>query len=169
VVRAPRFVALPVVTLVLYFGLRWVANRIEPLPLEELLQEALSLSGFDAVPPMFAHLLGFSMAGTILGSFLPGTYPHPVSVIAIAAFGAGLALAAWRADWPARRAMLAVLVLAGGIYLLIALGRAHVYQLFHVPPAQAASESGFHYAGSVPVTVLLCLVLQQSADSPQGG
>src|SRR5262245_23453548 len=161
--RGPRaaFVALPVVTLALYFGLRWVANRIEPLPLEELLQEALSLSGFDAVPPMFAHLLGFSMAGTILGSFLPGTYPHPVSVIAIAAFGAGLALAAWRADWPARRAMLAMLVLDGGIYLLIALGRAQAFQQFHVPPAQAASESRFHYAGSVPVTVLLCLVLQQ--------
>src|SRR5262249_7464729 len=143
-----------------------VANRIAPLSEEEVAQVALSRNGFGAVPLMFAHLLGFSMAGTILGFFLPGTYPHPVSVIAIAAFGAGLALAAWRADWPARRSMLAMLALAGGIYLLIALGRAHVYQMFHVPPSRAASMSRFHYAGSVPVTVLWCLVLEQLGQFP---
>src|SRR5262249_22978180 len=71
------------------------------------------------------------------------------------------AVAAWRADWPARRAMLAMLVLAGGIYLVIALGRAHGYQTFHFPTTRAASVSRYHYAGSLPVTVLLCLVLQQ--------
>src|SRR5262249_4993321 len=137
--------ALPAATLVLYFGLRWVANRVEPFPVEEMVQQALNRSGFDAVPPMLAQLLAFSMAGTILDSFLPATYPDAASVIGIAAFGAGLAVAAWRADWPARRAMLAMLVLAGGISLVIALGRAHTYQLFHFPTARAASASPYHY------------------------
>src|SRR5262249_16568740 len=155
------FLALPVVAFVMYFGLRWVANRVEPFPVEELVQETLSRSGFGAVAPMFAQLLAFSMAGTVLGSFLPATYPDTASVIAIAAFGAGLAVAAWRADWPARRAMLAMLVLACGTYLLMALGRAHAYEAFHFTSARAASVFCYHYAGSAPVTVLLCLVLEQ--------
>ena len=155
------FLALPAVTLALYFGLRWVANRIEPFPVDELVHEALSHSGFAAVPPMWVQLLGFSIAGTVLGFFLPGRYPDVTSVTVIVAFCAGLGVAGWRSDWPARRAMLAMLALAGGIYLVIALGRAHAYQAFHISPEQAAAVDRYHYAGSLPVTVLLCLVLQQ--------
>src|SRR5262249_13793689 len=154
------FLALPAVTLALYFGLRWVANRIEPFPMEELVHEALSHSGFGAVPPMWVQLLGFSTAGTVLGFFLR-SYPDPASLAAIAAFCVGLCVAAWGSHWAARRAMLALPALAAGIYLVIALGRAHAYEAFHVPPQQAAAVSRYHYAGSLPVAVLLCLVLQQ--------
>src|SRR5262245_11405923 len=161
--RDPRtaLLLLPIVTLVLYFVLRWVANQIEPLSPEEVMQQRVAQTGFDAVPPMFAQLLAFAMAGTVLGPLLPETDPSAASVVASVAFGGGLAFAIWRGDWPARRAMLAMLVLAGGIYFVIALGRAHAYQVFHIPFARAASVSRYHYAGSIPLTVLLCLVLQQ--------
>src|SRR5262245_4983974 len=161
--RAPRgaFLALPAVAVALYFGLRWVANRVEPLQPEEMGQLLFAQSGFDAVIAMFAHLLAFSMAGTALGFFLPVPYPNAASEVAIAAFGAGLTFAAWRGDWATRRALLAMLVLACGIYLVVALGRANIYRMFDISFEQGASVFRYHYAGFIPVTVLLCLVLQR--------
>jgi len=158
----PRALALavPLVTLAMYFVLRWVATYIAPLPMEELIQEALTHSGFDTIPPLLGHLLAFVTAGTVLSFFL-GAYPDLRSVVVVVVFAGCLAFALWRGDGAARRAMLAMLVVTGGIYLLIAIGRGHIYQVFHVPPAKAAAVDRYHYAGSLPVAVLLCLVLQQ--------
>ena len=166
--RGPRiaFLVLPTLTLVLYFGLRWVADQIEPLSVQEVAQLGFAGSGLDAIPPMFAQLLAFAIPGTVLGVFMPETYPSAASMIAGVTFVAGLAFAAWRSDRFARRALLAMLVLAGGIYFVVALGRAHAYQEFHVPFARAASVSRYHYAGSIPLTVVLCLVLQQVGRLP---
>ena len=158
----PRTIALavPLVTLAMYFVLRWVAAHVAPLPIEELIQQALTHSGFGTIPPLLGHLLAFVTAGTVLSFFL-GTYPDLRSVVVVVVFAACLAFALWRGDGAARRAMLAMLVVTGGIYLLIAIGRGHIYQVFNVPPAQAAAVDRYHYAGSLPVAVLLCLVLQQ--------
>ena len=152
--------AVPLVTLAMYFVLRWVAAHVAPLPIEELIQQALTHSGFGTIPPLLGHLLAFVTAGTVLSFFL-GTYPDLRSVVVVVVFAACLAFALWRGDGAARRAMLAMLVVTVGIYLLIAIGRGHIYQVFNVPPAQAASVDRYHYAGSLPVAVLLCLVLQQ--------
>jgi len=158
----PRAIALAValVALAMYFVLRWVGAHVAPLPIEELVQQRLTRSGFGTIPPLFGHLLAFVTAGTILGFFL-GTYPDLRSVVVIVVFAGCIAFALWRGDGAARRAMLAMLVVTVGIYLLIAIGRGHIYQVFHVPPAQAAAVDRYHYAGSLPVVVLLCLVLQQ--------
>jgi hypothetical protein len=158
----PRAIALavPVVTLAMYFGLRWVGAHIETLPFEELMHEALAHSGFGTIPPMFGHLLAFVTAGTTLSFFL-GTYPDVRSLVAAAALAGGFALALWRGGGFARRVMLAMLVLTASTYLLIAVGRAHIYQVLGIPPGQAASVDRYHYAGSLPVAVVVCLVLQQ--------
>jgi hypothetical protein len=57
-------------------------------------------------------------------------------------------------------------LVAGAVYLLIALGRANLYYTFQQSLAFAAVTSRYHYAGSIPVAVLLALILWQVGRLP---
>src|SRR5262249_19615539 len=46
---------------------------------------------------------------------------------------------------------------------MIAVGRASYYVLFHIAPASLATWARYHYAGTIPIVVLLCLVVEQAA------
>jgi hypothetical protein len=160
-VRA-AYLALPVVTVVIYFAFRRLYALSHPLSFEEIQHEQAALSGFHtAVPVMLGHLLAYSAAGTTLGTFVPGTYPDATTWAVVAAFVAGVGLVLWRGDQAARRAAIAMGLLAGAIYVLIAAGRANLYQSFDYSLATAATTSRYHYAGSIPVVILLALILRQ--------
>jgi hypothetical protein len=163
IIRRPRvlatLLALPVATLALYVGLRWAYTRIGQLPLEEILQQKLAMSGFQHIPPLFGHLLGYSLAGTLLGFFLK-TYPGWSASLAVVAFAGGLAFVAWRGSAVSRRTVLAMVLLWLGAYLVIAAGRAHIYALFNMSPAVSAMMGRYHYAGLIPLVVGVCVTIQ---------
>src|SRR5262249_3768864 len=94
--------------------------------------------------------------------FFRPPYPSLACWAAVAAFCAGLGLVAWRGDRPTRRAALAMGVLAVGVYLVIALGRASEYAGLRIPAWGAAGYERYHYVATIPVVALLCLVLQQA-------
>src|SRR5262245_54267768 len=54
------FLALPPVTLGLYFGLQYLYKQVGQLSFEEVLHRQAALSGFDTIPPPWAHLLAYS-------------------------------------------------------------------------------------------------------------
>ena len=154
------WIALPLVTLAVYFVARRAYLLIAPLPVPELLAEVVVWFSLFALPPVVAHMLGFSVASVVLGFFRP-PYPSPACWAAIGAFCAGVALVVWRGGWPARRAVLAMVLLATSIYVVIALGRAALYAGLHIPPWAVAGFERYYYVATIPVVVLLCLALQQ--------
>jgi hypothetical protein len=160
------FVSLPLATLALYFGLRHLYTLIGQLPIEELLQQQAALGGFEKIPVLFWRLLEYSAAGTLLGFFLPATYPTPAAWIAVAALAAGVVVILWRGTWEARRAALGMLVLWAGVYLMIAAGRANLYALLKISPEAAATAGRYHYAGTIPIVLLFCLGLQHVGRLP---
>jgi hypothetical protein len=168
--RQPRlrraWMLLPVAAITLYFGFRRLYALIGTLSFQEKMQEYMAFSGLGALLPMLGHLLAFSVAGATLGFFLPTRYPSPASWTAVAIVLAGLVLVLARGDAPARRAALAMIALAAAIYLLIATGRGGAYAMFHITAAQAARVARYHYVGSIPVVVLLCLILRQLGQLP---
>ena len=168
--RRPRlraaWLALPVVAIGLYFGFRRLYTHIGMLTFQEGMQESLAFTGLGVLVPMLAHLLAFSMAGTTLGFFLPPTYPSPAAWAAVVAFVAGFAFVLVRGDAPTRRAAIAMIVLGASIYLLIAGGRGSVYAMFKIAPTAAARVARYHYVGSLPTTVLVCLILRELGRLP---
>ena len=162
-VRVPSLV-LPVVTVALYFGLRHLYASIAPMTVGEALQLAVARASLGGVPRVLAELLGFSVAASVRGfAMAPDTYPDAASMATVAGFAGGVALALAYGEPDVRRAISAMLVLALGIYGVIAVGRASYYVLFHVAPATLAAWPRFHYAGTIPIVVLLCLVAEQAA------
>jgi hypothetical protein len=159
-VRA-TYVALPLVTLAVYYAARRLYLLVAPFPFVEVLHEQLARAGLWIMPPLLGHLLGFSIASVVLGFFRP-PYPSPASWVAVAAFCAGLGLVAWRGDGPTRRAALAMVVLALAIYLVIAVGRAAEYAAWRIPAWGAAGYERYHYVTTIPVVALVCFILQQA-------
>jgi hypothetical protein len=169
--RFPRlrasWLALPAVALGLYFAFRRLYPLVAPLSYQENLTEYLAVHGLQFTPPMFVHLLGFSIAGTTLGAFLPpSAYPSPAAWGAIVAYLCGLGILFWRGDGAARRTTMALMALAVAIYVLIASGRSVTYALFNISAASAGRVARYHYAGSLPVAIILCLILQQVGRLP---
>jgi hypothetical protein len=160
------FLALPVVTLAFYFGLRYLYRQIGTLSIEELVHQQAALSGFGAIPLFWTHLLSYSAAGTILGFFMPKPYPNPASLIAVSALLVGTGLVLWRGTARTRRYGLGMAALWAGVYLMVAIGRGHIYALLNVPPATAAAVGRYHYAGTIPLVVLVCLVLREAGHLP---
>ena len=160
------FLALPPVTLGLYFVLQYVYKQIGTLSIQELVHQQAAFSGFDAIPPLWAQLLSYSAAGTMLGFFLPKSYPSPAAWGAVVALAAGLGVLLWRGSARTRRLALAMTVLWAGVYLMIASGRGHIYAMMHVPASTAATVGRYHYAGTIPLVVLLCLVLREVGRLP---
>jgi hypothetical protein len=159
------FLAMPVAVLVVYFGLRRVYGFIGELPVEELFQQQVAFSGgFGRAPVLFFYLLLHSSASAVLGPFMPRVVGAEAAPwIAAGVLTVAVLLVLWRADWPTRRAAVAMAALWGGTLLAIALGRANLFAVFHIEPPEAASSGRYHYAAAIPLILLICLVLQQLA------
>jgi len=156
------YLALPAVTLALYFGLRTLSGWIQPLSFSENMHLIAAKDGLRDIPWMLLPLIGFAVGGAGLGhAFDPRTFVDARTCVVIAALVLGLGLVAWRGDWKTRRTMIAMAALAVGIYGVVAAGRAHMYIVFHYPLAQAATEPRYHYVGTIPIVILICQVLQQ--------
>jgi len=156
------YLALPAVTLAVYFGLRTLSAWIQPLPSSENMHLIAARDGLRDIPPMLLPLIGFAVGGAGLGhAFDPGKFVDARTCVMIAVLVLGLGLAAWRGDWKTRRTMIAMAALAVGIYGIVAAGRAHIYIVFHFPLVKAAAEPRYHYVGTIPIVILICLVLQQ--------
>jgi hypothetical protein len=156
--------ALPLVTLVLYFGLRRLYAYIAPMSALEVWQMLFARASLGGAPAVLGQLLGFSVATSVRGfAMAPGTYPDAASVVAIAAFASGVVLVLASGKPDLRRAALAMGILALGIYGVIAVGRASHYVMFNQAPARIAAQPHFHYAGTIPIVVLLCLMIEQVA------
>jgi len=160
------FIALPALTLGLYFGLRWLYTFVGTLTMNERLHEQLALAGVRAAPALIGHFLLYSAAATILAFFMPKAYPSPAAWATFVGLLAGIGLVLWRGGAKARRNTLAMLALWLGVYGMIAGGRANVMALFGVPPAVGGSVPRYHYAGLIPIVALLCLSLQQLGRLP---
>jgi len=160
------FLALPVVTLAFYFGQQYLFRQIGTLSVEEQVHQQAALSGFSAIPLFWVHLLLYSSAGTILGFFMPKEYPSLAAWIALSALVAGTGFLLWRGGARTRRYALGVAALWAGIYLMIAIGRGHIYALLNVAAARAATVGRYHYAGTIPLAILLCLVLREAGHLP---
>jgi hypothetical protein len=156
------YLALPAVTLGVYLGSGALAEWIEPLAASDKVNRAVAASGLRAAPAMLVPLLGFAVGGVTLGHwFDPARFVDARTWVAIGAFVVGLVAVAWRGDVRTRRVALAMAALAVGIYGVLAVGRAPMYSLFHVPLARAAAEPRYHYVGTIPIVVLVCLVLRE--------
>src|SRR5262249_18532467 len=111
------YLALPAVTLALYFGLRALSGWLEPLPFSEVVHMAAARRGLLSAPAMLLPLLGFSVSGAALGhAFEGGRFLDARTWVVIVAFVLGLGLIAWRGDSKARRTAVAMAALAVGIY-----------------------------------------------------
>jgi hypothetical protein len=156
------YLALPAVTLAVYFGLRTLSAWIQPLPFSENMQLIAARDGLRDIPRMLLPLVGFAVGGVGLGhAFDPRAFVDARTWVTIALVVVGLGLATWEGDWKTRRAMIAMVALAMGVYGVVAAGRAHIYIVFHFPLAQAAAEPRYHYMGTIPIVILICQVLQQ--------
>lgn len=157
------YLALPLVTVLLYVGARAIADRFEPLAFSEKMQHAMVMNGIWAAPLMLIPLLGVAIGATALGHwFVPARFVDGPTVTACVLFVLGLGVTAWRGDARVRRTAMAMLILAIGIYGVLAVGRAGPYAVFNVPFVRAASEPRYHYLGTIPVVVLACLALRET-------
>ena len=157
---------LPLVTIGLYFGLRRLYVLVGTMTLSEAIQERVAIDGLAAAPTLLAHLLTFSVAGSVLGFFMPNEFPSPAAGLAVAGVVAGLGILAVRGEAGTLRRVAALVALGVGIYLVIAVGRGQIYVMFKMSPTSAAKVARYHYAGTLPIVVLLCLVLQELGRLP---
>lgn len=144
---------------------QWVSTRGAAAP-RTAMQYAIVSRAADAIPVMLGHLLAYATAALVLGFFfVPAAHPHVseiypgrISHTAVLALGTLLAGGFWLADGKRRRELLAAGILAAGIYGIIALGRAG---LAAGNLTFQAGQPRYHYAGTVPIAVLLCLAVDQ--------
>jgi hypothetical protein len=159
--RQPRvriaYLALPIVTVVLYLAFRHLYPLFfEPLPFEELTSQPAGVRDLPSVLAGVWNLVCFAASEYPRGFFWAGkVYPDRASSIVLALAGAAVAVLAWRGGPSVRRAAVALASLSAGIYFAIALGRTWL-----LPLPRMAAQLRYHYVAAIPVVALLCLALQ---------
>jgi hypothetical protein len=163
--RQPRiraaYLALPLVTIAIYFAFR----RLYPLVWQLPPEEAYMAHGFPQLHDLAAmtrELLIVSITAA-LGSFAVfsrGLLPPAAPGVILPLFAAGVVVLLWRGDSASRRAGAAMLLLALGVYFVIASGRAQLVGLAGGVAASAAQRR-YHFVGAIPIVILACLALQQ--------
>jgi len=150
------FLAIPLVTIALYFAFRRFYGVFEPLTLNEVVVGNFSLPRVWVAAPMLPPLLAVSVDTILRGTFL-STAPWPTgsTPIVLAAFAVALAILLWHGDAATRRTTVAMLVLAAGIYAVIAVGRAPYTR------APLTAQLRYHYVGMIPTVVVVCLALAE--------
>ncbi|HJQ84541.1 MAG TPA: hypothetical protein VKA21_10720 [Candidatus Binatia bacterium] len=114
---------------------------------------------WQGIAAMLGHLVAAGMAELVLGGLTGASrYPGGVAYGVVAGIAVTAAVAAVRSGVHARR-MAACLLLALGMYALIAAGRASLYAMRSKGPAAAGVVGRYHYAAVVPLAVLVALAL----------
>jgi hypothetical protein len=80
--------------------------------------------------------------------------------VTLAGFALAVAYAAWRLPGTPRRQIAACVLLAGSCYAIIALARS-ILQVAADPVIAATTR--YHYAATIPLTILLCVMLAGAA------
>jgi hypothetical protein len=153
--------ALPLTVAGLY---RWVTRR-EPVAASMGMFQAIVLRSYPPIVIMLGHLLVYGATALAVGFFravgrwpYAATYPSTASRTVAAVFGTALVGAFWLGDPRRRRQLLAAATLALGVYGIVALGRAGFRSQ---DLAFWASQARYHYAGTIPLAMLLCLALRE--------
>jgi hypothetical protein len=108
---------------------------------------------------MFGHLMSYGIASLVLGFARITSFPGTISIALTTAYAVATAAAFTLAPARMRRVMLALLIVAAACYAVIAAGRA----MYTRAPAlaYAASLARYHYVGTVPLAILLCVIVSQ--------
>jgi len=157
------FIALPIATIGLYFGYRFVMGLAGSLPLSELVVVRLGPKRLEPVLAMTGHLLAFGLTGLVLGFFFspsdyPGTASRVVSVVSVAI----VVFALSSRDRRRRHRLAGVLLLAVAMDAIIALGRANLYLASGMTWPAIAQQLRYYYAGLVPLMLAICLVSKEA-------
>jgi hypothetical protein len=137
------YLALPVVTVALYLGLRALAGWLDPLPEAERLQQSMAWTGLRIAPAMVLPLVAVAIGGSVLGhAFHTDASPDASAMAAVMVFLCGVAAVLARGSGSERRWVLAMLALTLGVYGVLAAGRAFVYAIFSVPLARGGHPRG---------------------------
>lgn len=119
-----------------------------------------ALHAWAIIPIMIIHLLNFSLVSLLTGPFVPVLpYPAPWVYAIVVAFGLAGGALTLRGTDEARRRLWACAVLALGAYTIIAVGRAPILSFVMLPSSGAAVWPRYHYVGSIPLTVMTCILL----------
>ena len=155
------YLALPLVTIALYFAFRRFYGVLEPLTLNEVVAGNLSLPRVWVAAPMLPPLLAVSVDTALRGTFLSTAHwPTGGTPIVLAVFTVALAVLLLHGDAATRRVTVAMLVLAAGIYTVIAIGRAP-FGRSDVSLTWLSAQLRYHYVGLIPTVVVVCLALAE--------
>ncbi|HLK12244.1 MAG TPA: hypothetical protein VKW76_12770 [Candidatus Binatia bacterium] len=159
--------SVPLVVAALYV---WITVRFEariPMPMFTIM---LAFASFGRlIAEMWYHLLGYGVSALLLGFFgSPTAYPDAAARAALGGALAALVVCFIRGDGRSRRAVGALLLLAGASYASIAVGRAALYSSYTSNLAQPATAARYHYVALVPLAAALPLVLRAAVPVPLG-
>ena len=147
--------ALPLVTVATYFGLRRLFGLVEPLSFAEQIAGNPSLPRLQGALSVLPHFVDVAVnAGIRSFFFTTATYPDAWSRLTWVAFGAATLLLLWRGTSAERRATLGMAALAVAVYLMIGLGR---QPRGNVTATWLATQPRYHYVGTIPVVIVAAL------------
>jgi len=125
---------------------------------------------WDQTAAMFACLLSYGITTLVLSfAFFPGVVPSPLAIVTTVLALAALLLVFARSGGQTRRWIAALALFALAAYGLIAVGRSIFFQLEKI--GAAAASARYHYAATIPLAALLCLIvarLSAMAPAPRG-
>jgi hypothetical protein len=151
------YLALPLVTVALYFGFRRLHGLLEP-PLwwEEYIVEHASPGRVLAAVRLLPNFVSVSVWALLGGFVFPWAGGGRGALLATALFAIGVAWLLRSADSATRRTAIALVSLCAASYFVIAIGRVPLF-----PTATLlVDQPRYHYVASIPIVLLACLVLQ---------
>lgn len=160
---ALAFFSLLVVVPGLYFLLR-AAARLAGAPHDTEVSAALvaGLSQSIGILSLLVHLAGFGLTSLVLG-----VLRSPRSLVAPGFLASLLALVFLFSSRAPRRRLLACALLALGTYGIIAAARVDYYERFAIDAWVAARTARYHYLGSVPLALMLCVAVGRAGEALQ--
>jgi hypothetical protein len=154
------YLALPVAVIALYFALKTLHAFIESSRPPMLPPGAQLLAQMAGVLVKTVEFITFAAVAAARSFYVSpageAILPDAASRITLALLGVAVAIFCWRASAAQRRAAAAMASLCAGAYFAIALGRVHT----------AVPTPRYHYAGTAPLVVIICLVVQQLGHLP---
>lgn len=157
--RRMPLMSLFVVAPLLYLGLFWLNGLWFSEGLETpgiLTKVALQL--WASIPSNLLHLIAYGLVRLVLGfAFDPALYADWMSYAVIGGLTFWGLIVAWRSPGQIRRALAACTALALGCYGMIILGRVAFFNAYST--SVMAIQPRYHYAGLIPLTIVLCLLL----------
>ena len=158
--RWPPLLPLVVLTPIVYVTLTrlYEYSSSAPAPVRSIARNIFSVLP-DAVHT-FARIMGVGVTRWLMGCFYPASFDAPHWYVGLVLFAIAVVLCAWRAPALVRRQMAACVLLALACYAIIAVARS---LLQVAPDSMIAALTRYHYAPTIPLTMLLCLMLLPAA------